>query len=86
MMDTSFGVGLKRYLFEQKASTTYEAISSKILQQVERYLPQIKIEKILFNQSEQMQMDFVDSNVISITIKFSIKPYNKIQTLLIPLL
>lgn len=85
IMDSSFGVGLKRFLFEQKATTTYDAISSKILQQVGRYLPQIKIEKILFNTNEEMEIDFLDSNIISITLRFSIKPYNKIQTLSIPL-
>jgi len=85
IMDSSFGVGLKRFLFEQKATTTYDAISSKILQQVGRYLPQIKIEKILFNTNEEMEIDFLDSNIVSITLRFSIKPYNKIQTLFIPL-
>lgn len=86
MMDTSFGVGLKRFLFEQGAQVTYEAISSKILQQVAIYLPQIKIEKILFNTNDDTEVDFIDANIVSMTIRFSIKPYNKIQTLAIPLL
>ena len=86
MMDTSFGVGLRRFLFEQSAQVTYDSISSKILQQVEIYLPQIKIEKILFNTNEDVEVDFIDANIVSMTIRFSIKPYNKIQTLAIPLL
>ena len=86
MMDTSFGVGLKRFLFEQSGAVTYEAISSKILQQVSRHLPQVKIEKILFNTNDEDEVNFIDMNIVSMTIRFSIKPYNKIQTLALPLL
>jgi phage baseplate assembly protein W len=48
VMDTVFGVGLRRMLFESNTTDTYARIDSRIREQVQRYLPFIKIEKIDF--------------------------------------
>ena len=87
IMDPSFGVGLKRFLFEQNGSQAYSAITSRIMSQTKKYLPQI--EKILFNEPSPESPDvseMIDSNVVSVTIRFSIRPLKKIQILSIPLL
>ena len=48
MMDINFGVGLRAYLFEQNVSDTFTQIRGAILEQVSRYLPYLKIERIEF--------------------------------------
>ena len=52
VMDTRFGVGLKRFLFEMNDESTYEAIASKIREQVSQYLPFVEIQKIDFSTPE----------------------------------
>jgi len=48
MMDTSFGVGLRNYLFENNGPSTYNDIQASIISQTGLYLPYIKIERVEF--------------------------------------
>jgi|TARA_R110000824_G_scaffold73866_5_gene188022 phage baseplate assembly protein W len=48
VMDTTFGVGLRHMLFESNTTDTYALVDGRIREQVQRYLPFIKIEKIDF--------------------------------------
>ena len=50
IMDPSYGVGLRRYLFEQNDSNTYSDISSKIIEQVQKYLSYIRIDDIQLDE------------------------------------
>jgi phage baseplate assembly protein W len=43
MMFPEFGVGIRRYLFEQNTTSTLGVIRSRIEQQVSTYLPYIRI-------------------------------------------
>ena len=89
MMNPEFGVGLKRFLFQQQGDSVYSALSSRLISQTKKYLPQVEIEKVLFNESPLDNIDasdLVDNNVMSVTIRFSIKPLKKIEILTIPLL
>ena len=52
VMDTRFGVGLKRFLFEMNDEATYEIIASKIREQVSQYLPFVEVQKIDFSTPE----------------------------------
>ena len=52
MMDTSFGVGLLGYLFENNGPSTYAEIQSRIISQCALYLPYIKIERVEFATPE----------------------------------
>ena len=72
MMDTGFGVGLRSYLFEQNAPSTYADIDSKIRQQVQKYLPYIGIDKIDFAVPENNPDLFPNS--LSVSILFTIIP------------
>ena len=72
MMDTDFGVGLKKYLFEQNTASTYSEIDSNIRQQVERYLPYIGIDRIDFTVPEGNPDLFPNS--LSVSILFTILP------------
>lgn len=88
MMQPSFGVGLKRFLFEPATPIVYENISSEIYTQVARYLPRIKIQNIRFNEtagSPQSPDLRIDSALTSITLEYSITPLAKINSLVIPI-
>lgn len=43
IMMTTFGVGLRKFLFELDNASTRNAIKDKIMEQVELYVPQIEI-------------------------------------------
>jgi phage baseplate assembly protein W len=88
LMDINFGVGLRKFLFEQNSTEVYGQISSKIQEQAGRYLPQVNIQNIKFNQSTSGGSNsdsMTDNNLISITIQFSIRPSVKVNTLVIPI-
>ena len=61
IMFPNFGVGVKRYLFEQSGSPNLVQLESKILSQVSIWAPYIKIENI--------DISFLD-NQMSIRIKY----------------
>ena len=53
MMDPKFGVGLRRYLFQQSIQfQNPEGLKGRIKSQVKRYLPYIAINKIEFSRNE----------------------------------
>ena len=86
MMDPFFGVGIRKFLFEQGTSVVYGKLSSKIYEQAARYLPQINIKNILFNESPLMgSNELADNNILSVSVEFSIKPAAKVRTLVIPI-
>lgn len=88
MMNLNFGVGLRKYLFEQNTPEVYGEISSKIQEQAGRYLPQINIKNIKFNETNLGNVDsenMMDSALVSITIEFSVRPLIKLNTLVIPI-
>ena len=72
VMDPLFGVGIKRFLFEQNNSTTHSQIKAKIKIQVAEYMPFIEIEEIFFGTEASSPM--IKSNGLLITIKFFISP------------
>ena len=71
-MDPSFGVGITTFLFEIDNPILYEDITSKIREQVNRYLSYIEIQDVAFNS--QRIDDDIDSNFLSIFIKYRIVP------------
>mgnify|MGYP003628135039 CR=1 FL=1 len=79
IMDPKFGVGIRKYLFEFNNSTTYSAISSKILSQVRTYLPYLQIDDIRFGVPEDNPDLYPHS--LSVSIDFTIKPLNLTETL-----
>ena len=49
MMDSEFGVGVQNYLFENFNTGTYEAIRTRIYDQMTRYIPAVTIVNIEFD-------------------------------------
>ena len=66
MMHPQFGVGLKKYLFEQNNGSTYSDIESNIRKQAKRYLPFISIRRIDFTVPENNPDLFPNNLVVSI--------------------
>jgi hypothetical protein len=66
MMHPQFGVGLKKYLFEQNNGSTYSDIESNIRKQAKRYLPFIGIRRIDFTVPENNPDLFPNNLVVSI--------------------
>lgn len=72
IMDPEFGVGLRRFLFEQNNPQTYSQIESKMREQVSRYLSYLKIKNISFNRPSGL--DNLSENLLSIKIVYFIEP------------
>ena len=48
MMDPEFGVGARRYLFENMTPSVFEDFKSRLLTQQRKYMPYLTIEKVEF--------------------------------------
>ena len=75
IMDLTFGVGLKRFLFEQDGFEMKQNLTNKILQQTKKYLSFLNIENIDITKDEQIE------NVMFIKILYTIIPIKQTDTL-----
>ena len=72
VMDSNFGVGIQRYLFEQNVQPTWADINERIRSQTKTYLPAIRINKIDFITAENTRD--VNDNYLGLRIDFTIVP------------
>jgi len=72
MMNPDFGVGLKRFLFENDNPLVYDGIAERIQTQIKKYLPYIKINDIIFNSSTID--DFLQDNTLYVRVEYQIVP------------
>jgi|TARA_R110002072_G_scaffold147518_1_gene294753 phage baseplate assembly protein W len=77
----NFGVGLRRYLFEQNTAALERAIKVRISNQVKAYLPYIKISSLEFF-SARNRPDMSENGLI-IRFTYVISPYNVADTIFI---
>tara|TARA_E500000318_G_C3501845_1_gene188681 strand:- start:277 stop:675 length:399 start_codon:yes stop_codon:yes gene_type:complete len=70
IMDPNFGVGMKRFLFEQNNAPTYSVIRARIKRQVKQYMGFLEIHDVLFSTEENN--DNISANELLVTLKFSI--------------
>tara|TARA_A100001515_G_scaffold79137_1_gene62832 strand:+ start:3213 stop:3581 length:369 start_codon:yes stop_codon:yes gene_type:complete len=66
VMEPDYGVGMKNFLFENSNQNSYRAIEQKIIEQVGKYMPVVKIKSINFDDVN------IDNNTLGIQIQFSI--------------
>ena len=66
VMEPNYGVGLKRYLFENFNSATSSRINNAIREQVKIYMPAVKISNITVDAGKQ------DANTLLVLIKYSV--------------
>jgi hypothetical protein len=68
IMYPDFGVGLKTYLFERYGSDVESQIKTKIISQVNTYLPPVRILDIQFSSTPEDR----DYNKLGIQIKYAV--------------
>ena len=66
IMEPNFGVGMRRYLFENYGEDVTSRIETKIKEQVILYMPSISIRSVQFDTSN------IDSNNLGVTIKYEV--------------
>ena len=80
IMDPGFGVGVRRFLFEQDSPVTYSTLSAKIHRQVGKYLSYLELEDVEFFSQGTGHYDVPD-NTVKIRISYTIKPLASSDTL-----
>ena len=85
IMNPSFGVGIRNYLFEQFSDSLYKTVKGRIIQQTQIYLPYVKIIDVLFLNSNKdvIERQDAEANVLSIEIKYAITNLNVFDSLFI---
>jgi phage baseplate assembly protein W len=82
VMIPSYGVGLATYLFEPNIDSTYNEIERKIVQQVQKWMPFIEFESIVFDSTVKDQgIVYTDSNFVSIEIKYFVPVLSEYEVL-----
>tara|TARA_R110000868_G_scaffold336783_1_gene597705 strand:+ start:61 stop:441 length:381 start_codon:yes stop_codon:yes gene_type:complete len=79
IMDPNFGVGMRRYLFEQNDSTTYSRIKARVKRQVSEYMGYIVVEDVLF--ASESNNENITANGLLVTVKFSINSTGAVSAL-----
>jgi len=79
IMIPTFGVGLKRMLFENFSSRTKERIVTAIQEQVDDFMPFVEIERILFSTNEDDKN--IALNELRIRIQYGVSTINFSDTL-----
>lgn len=79
IMDPNFGVGMRRFLFEQNDSSTYSRIKAKIKRQVKEYMGYIDIVDVIFDS--EVKNENITANGLLVTIKFSINGTGAVSAL-----
>ena len=67
IMDIDFGVGLRRFLFENNTPTVRASLESRIYEQVDRYMSFINITELEIVHSD------ANPNLIDIKLRYDIK-------------
>ena len=67
IMDINFGVGLRRFLFENNTPTVRVRLESRIYEQVDKYMPFVKITDLEIVYSD------ATPNLIDIKMRYDIK-------------
>ena len=78
VMDPNFGVGISRYLFENNVVINDGAIKSRIISQVQTYLPYISITDITIE-------DRSDANMVGVQITYFIDSFTQEEILYLKL-
>ena len=75
IMNTDFGVGLRRYLFENYADARY-GLRQRIETQTRKYMPYIVIHDVVFDSVDESGVLLEERNILSIRVVFSVPDLN----------
>jgi len=86
IMAPDFGVGIRRYLFEQNSPGTVDNIKNRITQQVKTYLPYIVIRDLQVYSPDLPggQLGDTDKTTLIVSISYAVPAVNATSTLTIP--
>jgi phage baseplate assembly protein W len=70
IMIPNFGVGISKYIFENKTSSTYAGIESNIRSQVNIYMPFLNIQKVLISDLISNLANDYYENALQISIYY----------------
>jgi|TARA_R110001599_G_scaffold217707_2_gene415884 phage baseplate assembly protein W len=76
-----FGVGIKRFLFENSTSPELDALHKRIADQFSKYLPFVKV-KSEFVKEDAQGTSLVDRNEIKLVIRYLIEPLSESDTMI----
>jgi uncharacterized protein len=79
VMDPNFGVGLRRFLFENDTQAVRSEITSRILSQTKSYMPFVEVINISFREATEV-------NKLNLIIQYDILPLSTSDVLEIPAL
>ena len=68
-----FGIGINQHLFENFNVDTLSGIRRKIISQVKKYMPFLKVD-VVFNTEDEFGNSYIDNNYISMTLFYTIVP------------
>jgi phage baseplate assembly protein W len=68
LSDPNYGVGLRRFLFEQNNESTRDSIASAVSRQISRYLPYLNLENVEVGATSAD----IDMNSMSLRVIYSI--------------
>ena len=76
IMDPNFGVGIRRYLFQQKTPLVFADIRERLDQQVAKYLPFVEVTNVFFDSREDQF-----PNMLMMQIEYLVIPLGKLNAL-----
>ena len=82
IMNPDFGVGIRKYLFENRSDATHK-IEKRLRGQTRRYMPYVTIENIFFDMVDEENTNLIDRHILSIQIVFSVPNMNFESVLII---
>ena len=81
-MNSDFGVGLRRFLFEPR-SNLVPKIKQRIMKQVQKYMPYIKIIGISFDERARDEAFLEESHMLSVRIRYEVPDFNIVAELIL---
>jgi len=79
MMDPSFGVGLRAFLFEQIGNETYAKIADRVRKQIQAYMPFINVRGLYFDDNNTDRE--ISTNEVRVALAYNIAPLDINDTL-----
>ena len=82
IMNPDFGVGVKQFLFEPKGDIEAK-LRQRISRQVNKYMPFVKVQRVLFGTPLDALGFSQDSNSLSVTIEYAVPSVNLETTIVL---
>ena len=83
VMDADFGVGIRRFLFKQNVTFTHDTLRHRVLQQINKYLPYVEIQRLLIDSPKTNPE--LPENYMKLLLSYRIPPSSKSLVLELPI-